>query len=73
MGTTTEKKQVIKQKHMNIYPVEKYTKVGVWFRRLFLGHYVVEGKQLKKVMPKGSVDKRYIKNKKLYGVKVTIK
>lgn len=54
--------------NMRIYPAKKYTKMGLWFRRKFFGHYVLEGKDLKSLIPKGRVDKTLIKNKVLYGV-----
>jgi hypothetical protein len=55
---------------MRIYPAKKYSKIGLWFRRKFLGHFVVTGKDLKSLIPKDRMDKRLIKNKVLYGVKI---
>lgn len=54
--------------NMRIYPASKYTTLGLWFRRKFLGHYVLEGKDLKALIPKNRTDKKIIKNKVLYGV-----
>lgn len=59
--------------NMRIYPASKYTKLGLWFRRKFFGHYVLEGKDLKSLLPKGRVDKKLIKNKRLYGVKLRVR
>lgn len=57
-------------KNIRVYPAKKYTGFGFWLRRTFLGHYALYGKDLKKILPKGSTDKRIIKNKVLYGVAV---
>lgn len=57
-------------KNITVYPAKKHTAFGFWLRRTFLGHYAVYGKDLKSLLPKGSADKRLIKNKVLYGVRV---
>ena len=61
---------VEKHQKIKIYPAAKHTKIGLWFRRWFLGHFVVHGKKLKSLLPKNSVDKKLLKNKVLYGVKI---
>lgn len=58
----------MQSKNLKIYPAKGKTKLGLWFRRAVLGHYIVEGKELKSMLPKHKVDKRIIKNKELYGV-----
>ena len=60
-----------KERKMQIYPASKYSKLVLWLRRYLLGHYVVFGKDLKRMLPKGSVQKKVIKNKVLYGVKLS--